>query len=95
VRPQSAEPHPNATSTTRPGTRWTSGAERRAAAVAPRISYSAGIIARDGDGNALGGIRLSEHHVPTAFNGTGNSGGLFCTLFGVHEPFMAERLAAL
>jgi len=63
--------------------------------VAPRISYSAGFIARDGDGNALGGIRLSEHHVPTAFNGAGNSGGLFCTLFGVHEPFMAERLAAL
>jgi hypothetical protein len=63
--------------------------------VAPRITYSAGVIARDADGNALGGIRLSEHQVPTAFNGTGNAGGLFCSLFGVHEPFGAERLAAL
>ena len=63
--------------------------------VAPRITYSAGAIARDADGNALGGIRLSEHQVPTAFNGAGNSGGLFCALFGVHEPFSAERLSAL
>ena len=67
--------------------------------VAPRIAYTIGatgpVIARDADGNALGGIRLSEHQVPTAFNGTGNSGGLFCTLFGVHEPFGAERLAVL
>jgi len=67
--------------------------------VAPRIAYVATamgpVIARDADGNALGGIRLSEHHVPTAFNGAGNAGGLFCTLFGVHEPFSAERLAAL
>jgi hypothetical protein len=63
--------------------------------VAPRITYTAGAIARDADGNALGGIRLSEHQVPTAFNGTGNGPPLFCTLFGVHEPFSAERLSAL
>jgi len=63
--------------------------------VAPRITYTGTAIARDADGNALGGIRLSEHQVPTAFNGTGNSGGLFCSLFGVHEPFSSERLAAL
>jgi len=63
--------------------------------VAPRISYTGTAIARDADGNALGGIRLSEHQVPTAFNGAGNSGGVFCNLFGVHEPFSSERLAAL
>jgi hypothetical protein len=63
--------------------------------VAPRITYTGTAIARDADGNALGGIRLSEHQVPTAFNGTGNSGGVFCSLFGVHEPFTSERLAAL
>jgi hypothetical protein len=63
--------------------------------VAPRITYTGIAIARDADGNALGGIRLAEHHVPTAFNGTGNSPAGFCTLFGVHEPFSSERLAAL
>ena len=63
--------------------------------VAPRITFAAGLIARDADGNALGGIRLSEHHVPTAYNGTGNSPFGFCTLFGVHEPFSVERLTAL
>jgi len=63
--------------------------------VAPRITFAAGVITRDADGNALGGIRLSEHHVPTAYNGTGNGPPVFCTLFGVHEPFSAQRLAAL
>jgi hypothetical protein len=63
--------------------------------IAPRITYSAGVIARDGLGNALGGIRLSEHEVATAVNGTGNGGGIFCNLFGVHEPFAADVLASL
>jgi hypothetical protein len=69
--------------------------------IAPRITFVAGQIARDPlpsggpAGNALGGIRLSEHSVPTAYNGTGNSGGLFCGLFGVHEPFTAHELRTL
>jgi len=63
--------------------------------VTPRISCSAGVIVRDSEGNALGGIRLSGHHVPTAFNGAGSYGGLFCTLLGVHGPFTAGRLGAL
>ena len=63
--------------------------------VAPRISYSGGVIARDASGNALGGIRLSEHEVATAVNGTGNGGGVFCTLFGLHLPFSQETLASL
>jgi hypothetical protein len=63
--------------------------------VAPRIQFSGGSIVRDADGNALGGIRLSEHAVATAYNGTGNGGGTFCSLFGVHEPFSAARLMQL
>ena len=64
--------------------------------VAPRFERTAtGAIARDGHGNALGGIQLSEHAVATAYNGTGNSGSLFCGLFGVHEPFAPDVLSAL
>jgi hypothetical protein len=68
--------------------------------VAPRIDVAGGAIQRDARGNALGGIRLSEHAVPTAVNGAGNAGGnqlsaLFCRLFGVHEPFTADTLASL
>jgi hypothetical protein len=64
--------------------------------IAPRLERTAtGAIARDDRGNALGGIRLSEHEVATAYNGAGNSGSLFCSLFGVHEPFAPEVLAGL
>lgn len=71
---------------------------------APRIAFvdtdpSPGVafaIDRDADGNARGGLRLSEHSVPTARNGAPNSGNsLFCTLFGLHLPFSDARLAAL
>jgi hypothetical protein len=50
---------------------------------------------RDADGNALGGIRLPQHAVPTATNTGVNSGPGFCFLFGSHLPFTAERLAEL
>ncbi len=63
--------------------------------VAPRIAFQDGAIVRDERGNARGGIQLSEHAVATAYNGTGNGGGLFCNLFGVHEPFDDAQLAAL
>jgi hypothetical protein len=53
------------------------------------------IMARDGAGNALGGIRLSQHAVPTAVNTGVNSGPGFCRLFGSHEPFDAATLARL
>jgi hypothetical protein len=65
-------------------------------AMAPRIEFNGTAVARDDDGNAKGGIRLSEHAVATAYNGTGNTGSnVFCVLFGVHEPFTPERLAEL
>lgn len=52
-------------------------------------------IVRDSFGNALGGIRLSEHAVATATNSGENSGGGFCFLTGWHEPFDKARLKAL
>ena len=53
------------------------------------------VIARDKAGNALGGIRLSQHAVPTAVNTGQNSGPGFCRLYGSYEPFDAATLAAL
>jgi hypothetical protein len=63
--------------------------------IAPRIRFVGTAIERKADGNALGGIQLSEHSVATAYNGTGNGGGTFCNLFGVHEPFSVEQLRSL
>jgi putative intracellular protease/amidase len=52
-------------------------------------------IARDSFGNALGGIRLSEHAVATATNSGENTGGGFCFLTGWHEDFDRGKLGAL
>jgi hypothetical protein len=66
---------------------------------APPIDTSAvgppAIAVRDKHGNALGGIRLAEHAVPTAVNTGLNSGAGFCRLFGSHEPFDAATIASL
>lgn len=52
-------------------------------------------VARDIDGNALGGIRLSQHSVPTATNTGVNAGPGFCILFGTHVPFADDRMSLL
>jgi putative intracellular protease/amidase len=52
-------------------------------------------IVRDSFGNALGGIRLSEHAVATATNSGENSGSGFCFLTGWHEGFDKSRLNTL
>ncbi|GAA3747936.1 alpha/beta hydrolase domain-containing protein [Salinactinospora qingdaonensis] len=56
-----------------------------------------GEIARDEDGHALGGIRLSQVEVPTALNTGVNSATIpsdfFCVLFGSHEPYSDAELA--
>lgn len=44
-------------------------------------------LTRDSRGNALGGIRLSEHAVPTALQSRENTGNSFCNLYGRYEPF--------
>lgn len=56
---------------------------------------SADVFARDERGNALGGIRLAAHAVPTATNSGINRGEGFCRLYGSHYPFDAETLARL
>jgi Alpha/beta hydrolase domain len=53
------------------------------------------VVARDGLGNALGGIRLSQHAVPTATNTGVNSGPGFCNYFGSFQPFDAATLSTL
>jgi hypothetical protein len=54
------------------------------------------VIARDELGNALGGIQLSQHAVPTATN-TGVNGPAtnFCRTFGTHLPFDEDTLKTL
>lgn len=52
------------------------------------------VVERDVYGNALGGIQLSQHAVPTATN-TGVNGPYwpsFCVLYGSHIPFDDETL---
>jgi hypothetical protein len=53
------------------------------------------VVTRDERGNALGGIRLSEHAVPTGVNTGQNSGPGFCRLYGSHTDFDAATLAGL
>jgi hypothetical protein len=63
----------------------------------PQITYdSDGAVQRDGNGNALGGIRLPEMAVPTAVNSRENTGtGVCSTLLGSYIPFTTTQLAAL
>ena len=54
------------------------------------------VLGRDEFGNALGGIRLAAHEVPTAKNSGMNPGTYrFCRLYGSHEPFDEETLNQL
>ncbi len=67
---------------------------------APEITRDAGsptLVARDSNGNALGGIRLSQHAVPTAVNTGVNSppAPSVCRFFGSYEPFDQQTLDAL
>jgi hypothetical protein len=57
---------------------------------------TSGTIVRDAFGNALGGIRLSQHAVPVATN-TGENGPAtnFCRTFGSYEAFDHDTLDAL
>jgi hypothetical protein len=66
--------------------------------IAPRIQLTDTTplqIVRDSQGNALGGIRLSQLAVPTAWTTGQNSGASFCGLRGTHEPFSDAVLAWL
>jgi hypothetical protein len=65
---------------------------------APRLDVSAGppiTIARDANGNAIGGIRTPQVDVPIAtFTGL-QSGSILCLLFGTTTPFDAAKLASI
>lgn len=58
-------------------------------------STSPVVIARDGFGNALGGIRLADMAVPTALNTGQNAGPGLCSVRGRTVPFDVATLAAL
>jgi Alpha/beta hydrolase domain len=67
---------------------------------APEIQLRApgppAVVARDSFGNALGGIRLSQHAVPTATNTGVNSGSFAsCKNFGSYKPFDNMTLQGL
>ena len=53
------------------------------------------VFARDQAGNALGGIRLAEHAVPTSVNTGQNTGPGFCRLYGSHQDFDAATIQNL
>jgi hypothetical protein len=54
------------------------------------------VLLRDGYGNALGGIRLSQTEVPTATNtGVNGPAGGICRYLGSYVPFDAATLKAL
>ncbi len=83
------------------------GADGQRAAAAGRGGRAGGApaaprweVVRDEFGNGLGGIRLSQHAVPTATNTGVNTGGQAggernCGLMGSYERFDAARLASL
>ncbi len=66
---------------------------------APRLEITPGPpadIARDADGNALGGIRTPSVDAPiAALRGDGQQGSVLCLLFGSTVPFDADRLGTL
>ena len=54
------------------------------------ITVTGGVIQRNANAIALGGIRLPEMDVPTVTHqGTGNTGSAFCVLFGRTIPLPA------
>ncbi|MEZ7125234.1 alpha/beta hydrolase domain-containing protein [Nonomuraea sp. AD125B] len=64
----------------------------------PQISLLLGSIRRDGDGNALGGVRLPDLDAPLAVYGPTNSGGEItgaCLLLGSTTPLSGARLLQL
>lgn len=64
----------------------------------PQISLLLGIVRRDGDGNALGGVRLPDLDAPLAAYGPTNSGGEItgaCLLLGSTTALSGARLRQL
>lgn len=70
----------------------------RPAPTAPRLQFdtttSPPTLARDADGQVLGGIRLPQFVAPTAENRAINFGPGFCTLAGSHRLYTPSELHA-
>jgi hypothetical protein len=73
----------------------------KAPPLAVPIELANNAIVRDADGNAKGGIQLSQHAVPTAVNrgdngqAAGSTAGQYCHLLGSYEPFSDAKLNTL
>ena len=66
-----------------------------APASGPRLDRDdAGVVRRDADGNALGGIRTPRIEVPVASYAPTTAGPLFCPLTGTQTPFSADELTS-
>ena len=66
-----------------------------APAAGPRLQRdAAGVVQRDDNGNALGGIRMPRIEVPVATYTPTTPGPLFCPLTGTQPPFAADDLAS-
>lgn len=74
----------------REGTPMPSGAPLDTVSIFPTVE-----LARDGAGNVLGGIRLSQMQVPTAVHTGTNAGPDSCNRQGYSRDFDAPTLAAL
>jgi hypothetical protein len=62
----------------------------------PRIELADGALARNRDGNVLGGIRTPDVEAPVAtLTGEGSDASVFCSLFGQEIPFSEARIQAL
>ena len=69
---------------------------RRPPLARPLETTPDGEIARDADGNALGGVRTPAVDAPiSSLSGAGSDTSIFCALFGQERPFTRERLAEL
>jgi hypothetical protein len=74
----------------REGTPMPSAPQLEAVSIQPTV-----VLARDGLGNALGGIRLSQMDVPIAVNSGTNTGSGACPRWGFTLDFDAQTLASL
>ncbi len=59
------------------------------------VSTSPVVLARDAQGNAVGGVRSPQVDVPVATLTAANSGSGFCGLFGRTQPLTTTQLQAL
>ena len=69
---------------------------RRPPLARPLETTPDGEIARDADGNALGGVRTPAVDAPiSSLTGAGSDASIFCALLGQERPFTRARLAEL